>query len=52
MVYADTRDCTGLSWFVEGPGASETVFESVKLWENMKEVVEVDEPVIYERSQL
>ncbi|KAG7002959.1 Levanase [Fusarium oxysporum f. sp. conglutinans] len=52
MVYADTGDCTGLSWFVEGPGASETVFESVKLWENMKEVVEVDEPVIYERSQL
>uniref|UniRef100_A0A0D2Y0X6 Acid beta-fructofuranosidase n=1 Tax=Fusarium oxysporum (strain Fo5176) TaxID=660025 RepID=A0A0D2Y0X6_FUSOF len=52
MVYADTGDCTGLSWFVEGPGASETVFESAKLWENMKEVVEVDEPVIYERSQL
>ncbi|KAI1064503.1 hypothetical protein LB506_007787 [Fusarium annulatum] len=52
MIYADTRDCTGLSWFVEGQGASEIVFESVKLWENMKEVVEVDEPVVYERSQL
>ncbi|KAK6715082.1 hypothetical protein SNK04_006009 [Fusarium graminearum] len=52
MVYADTKDCTGISWFVEGEGASESVFESVKLWENMREVLEVDEPVVYERSQL
>ncbi|KAF5024423.1 hypothetical protein F66182_3509 [Fusarium sp. NRRL 66182] len=49
MVYSDTKECTGISWFVEGQGS---VFESVKLWENMKEVVEVDEPVVYQRSQL
>ncbi|UZP38618.1 hypothetical protein NXS19_006434 [Fusarium pseudograminearum] len=52
MVYADSKDCTGISWFVESEGPSESVFESVKLWENMREVLEVDEPVVYERSQL
>lgn len=52
MVYADSKDCTGISWFVDGQESSESIFESVKLWENMKEVLEVDEPVVYERSQL
>ncbi|KAM0559818.1 hypothetical protein ACHAPJ_003766 [Fusarium lateritium] len=52
MVYADTKECTGISWFAEGQGPSGSIVESVKLWENIKEVVEVDDPVRYERSQL
>ncbi|CAJ0542645.1 Ff.00g001820.m01.CDS01 [Fusarium sp. VM40] len=52
MVYADARECTGISWFVESQRSTETVFESVRLWENMRDVLEVDEPVVYQRSQL
>ncbi|KAJ4172633.1 hypothetical protein NW754_002835 [Fusarium falciforme] len=39
MVYADSKECTGISWFVEGEGSEGTVFESIKLWENMSEVI-------------
>ncbi|KAF4974839.1 hypothetical protein FZEAL_8300 [Fusarium zealandicum] len=40
MVYADSQDCTGISWFVEGGDSGGTAFETVRLWENMADVIE------------
>ncbi|KAJ3536392.1 hypothetical protein NM208_g6742 [Fusarium decemcellulare] len=40
MVYADTKECNGISWFAEGGGSSAPAFESIKIWENMSNVME------------